>query len=529
MRQYPRRPSLTPTGLVVGHIEIGPDKIVAVARSPSRTSSCPSCGCASARVHSRYQRSLADLPAHGRTVEIKLTVRRFRCVGSICPQKIFAERLGESIAVPFARRTARMESVVHRLGLALGGRPGHSLAERLAIPVSKDTLLRTVRRRAVRPDIPLRAVGIDDWAWRRGCRYGTVVCDLERHRVVALLPDRQGGTAAAWLRGHPAIDFIARDRGASYGEAASKGAPQAIQIADRWHLLENASAAFLDVVRQHIRAIREALASTAIDPSVLTKAERRQWEGFQRRQEATEAVLGLTRKGIPIKQIVRQLGLARMTVRRIVRGGGTDVFRTRISSLEPHLAALDAHWRDGCRNGAELWRRLHNQGFMGSRRVVAEWTTRRRLDETSALENRPRKLLSARQIARLLTIERDHIPREQAYNMAQIERGVPALIAARDLVDRFHAMIRNRKPEELDPWIAAAKESGLSSFATGIASDRDAVRAALMQPWSNGQTEGQITRLKLVKRQMYGRAKLDLLEARLIGGARMNAIELHQN
>jgi transposase len=459
------------------------------------------------------------LPAHGRSVEINVMVRRFRCATPICPRKIFAERLGESIAVPFARRTARLESVVHRLGLALGGRPGHSLAERLAIPVSKDTLLRSVRRRAARPGWPLRAVGIDDWAWRRGCRYGTVVCDLERRRIVAPLPDRQGDTAAAWLRGHPAIDFVARDRGASYGEAASKGAPQAIQVADRWHLVENASGAFLDVVRQHIRAIREVLASTAIDPSILTKAEHRQWDGFQRRQETTDAVLELTRKGTPIKQVVRQLGLARMTVRRIVRGGGTDMFRTRISSLEPHLATLDAQWRDGCRNGAELWRRLSDQGFMGSRRVVAEWATRRRLDETPGLEKRPSKLLSARQIARLLTIGRDQIPREQAYNMLQIERGVPALIAARDLVDRFHAMIRNRKPEELDPWIAAAKESGLASFATGIASDRDAVCAALVQPWSNGQTKGQITKLKLVKRQMYGRAKLDLLEARFIGAA----------
>jgi transposase len=519
MRQYRRRSSLTPAGLSVERIEIGADQIIAVARSPSKMSFCPSCGRASSRVHSRYWRSLADLPAHGRSVEINVMVRRFRCATPICPRKIFAERLGESIAVPFARRTARLESVVHRLGLALGGRPGHSLAERLAIPVSKDTLLRTVRRRAARPGWPLRAVGIDDWAWRRGYQYGTVVCDLERHRIVALLPDRQADTAAAWLRGHPAIDFIARDRGASYSEAASKGAPQAIQVADRWHLVENASAAFLDVVRQHIRAIREVLASTAIDPSVLTKAERRQWEGFQRRQETTDAVLALTRKGTPIKQVVRQLGLARMTVRRIVRGGGTDMFRTRISSLEPHLATLDAQWRDGCRNGAELWRRLRDQGFMGSPRVVAEWTTRRRLDETPGLEKRPSKLLSARQIARLLTIGRDQIPREQAYNMLQIERGVPALIVTRDLVDRFHAMIRRRKPEELDPWIAAAKESSLASFATGIASDRDAVRAALVQPWSNGQTEGQITKLKLVKRQMYGRAKLDLLEARLIGAA----------
>lgn len=409
-----------------------------------------------------------------------------------------------------------MESVVHRLGLVLGGRPGHDLAQRLAIPVSKDTLLRTVRRYAARPSSMLRAVGIDDWAWRRGCRYGSVVCDLERRRIVALLPDRQSETVAAWLRDYPSIDFVARDRGAGYSEAASKGAPQAIQIADRWHLVENASAAILDVVRQHMRAIREAPASNAVDPLLLTCAERRQWDGFQRRKETRDAVLALTRNGVPIKEVVRQLGLARKTVRQIVRGGGLDIFRTRGNTLEPHLATLDAYWRDGCRNGAELWRRLRHQGFTGSRRVVAEWASRRRRDEMPGLAKRPRKPLSARQICRLLTVDRDQIPREHAAAMIQIEQGVPALIAARDLVDRFHAMIRQRTPEELDPWIAAARKSALSSFAIGIASDRDAVCAALKEPWSNGQTEGQITKLKLVKRQMYGRAKLDLLEARLI-------------
>ena len=253
------------------------------------------------------------------------------------------------------------------------------------------------------------------------------------------------------------------------------------------------------------------------DPSLLTCAERRQWDCFQRRKETTDAVLDLKRKGTPIKEIVRRLGLARLTVRRIVRGGGMDMFRTRLNMLDPYLETLDGHWSKGCHNGAELWRRLREQGFTGSGRVVSEWATRRRLDEASA--KRPRKPLSARKIARFLTARRDQIPKCHASDMIKIEEGVPALIAARDLVNRFHAMIRERKPQDLDAWIEAAKQSALSSFATGIASDRDAVRAALQLPWSNGQTEGQITKLKLVKRQMYGRAKLDLLEARLIVAA----------
>jgi transposase len=519
MAQNRRRPSLTPEGLSIGRIEIGPEKIVAVARSASRTSCCPSCGQVSSRIHSRYQRSLADLPAHGRSVEILVTVRRFRCSRRSCPRAIFAERLDESIAVPFARRTARMENVVYRLGLALGGRPGHNLAERLAIPVSKDTLLRSIRRRAIPPVWPARVVGIDDWAWRRGCRYGTVVCDLERRCIVTLLPDRQSETAAAWLRDHPGIEIVARDRGASYCEAATKGAPQAVQVADRWHLIENASAALLDVVRQHMHTIRGVLATNHLDPAVLSYAERRQWDGFQRRKETTDAVLELTRQGVAIKEIVRRLGLARITVRQIVRGGGADIFRPRMSTLDPHLTTLDTYWRDGCHNAAELWRRLREQGFMGSRRVIAEWATRHRLDATMGSSKRPRKPLSARTLARLLTIDRHRIPGDEAASMVLIEQGVPDLIVARDLVDRFQAMIRRRKPEELDSWIGDARASVLSSFAAGISSDRDAVHAALVQPWSNGQTEGQITKLKLVKRQMYGRANLDLLQARLVSTA----------
>jgi transposase len=400
-----------------------------------------------------------------------------------------------------------------------GGRPGHCLAERLSLPVSKDTLLRVVRRHAALPDLALGVVGIDDFAWRRGCRYGTVICDLERRRIVALLADRQSESVAVWLRRHPSITFVARDRGANYGEAATKGAPQAIQVADRWHLVENASTAFLDIARQHMQQIRETLRANVVDPATLTCAERRQWEGYRRRKEITDAVLALARAGTSIKEIVRRLGLARMTVRRIVRGGGTDMFRSRMSTLEPHLATLDAYWRAGCHNASEIWRRLRDAGFAGSSRVVAEWAKRRRLDEAPMADRRPRKPPSARMVARLLTTERDRIPAAFASTMALIEQGVPTLLAARDLLDRFHAVIRTRAADELDAWITAARESPLSSFANGIATDRDSVRAALVHPWSNGQTEGQITKLKLVKRQMYGRAKLDLLTARLLGTA----------
>ncbi len=181
------------------------------------------------------------MPAHGRAVIVEVTVRRFRCAGRACPRRIFAERLAHEAAQPFARRTVRLDRIVHYCGLALGGRPAARLARRLMLPVSRDTLLRAIRRQARCYEAPLRAVGIDDWAWKRGQRYGTLICDLERRCVVDLLPDRDAGTVATWLTARPGISIIARDRGGGYGQASREGAPDAIQVADRWHLMENAS------------------------------------------------------------------------------------------------------------------------------------------------------------------------------------------------------------------------------------------------------------------------------------------------
>jgi transposase len=317
-------------------------------------------------VHSRYERRLLDLPSHGRAVQLRVAVRRFRCATHGCRCRIFAERLDPRVASRAARRTSRLEAIVHHLGIALGGRPAAALARRLMLPVSKDTLLRAVRRPAARDSAPLCVVGLDDWAWKKGQRYGSIVCDLERRCVVDLLPDREVGTVAAWLSRHSEIRLVARDCGGGYGQAAARAAPQAIQVADRWHLMENASAAFLEAVRRSMRSIRNVLGAAVIDPALLTHAERLQHEGYLRREEAYGLIRALARTGTPIKEIVRRTGRSRKLVREIVRGGGGDIFRCRSSTLAPYLAWLDAEWSAGCRNGAELWRRLRVAGFTGA-------------------------------------------------------------------------------------------------------------------------------------------------------------------
>jgi len=265
-----------------------------------------------------------------------------------------------------------------------------------------------------------------------------------------------------------------------------------------------------------MRQIRSVIGAPTVDPALLTSAERIQYEGYLRREEMNAAIFALWKDGVPIKQIVRRTGHHRQTVRRIIRGERSDVFRSRQSSLDAHLPWLDAQWDVGSRNTAALWRKLRNQGFRGSARVVAEWATRRRRAEKAdaqSLAHAP----SARTIARLMTIVRDNLSKAESVMIAVIEGGVPSVVEAREIIADFHAMIRKKAAMDLPSWLDRACQRLVASFGNGVRKDGAAVRAAIVSPWSNGQTEGQVTKLKLVKRQMYGRAKLDLLQARLIG------------
>jgi transposase len=452
----------------------------------------------------------------GLRVGLVLLARRFRCENAVCVRKIFAERFDADVLAPWSRRTGRLDQIVHCLALALGGRPAASFARRLMMPVSNDTLLRVVRRRGTPTFPPPSVVGIDDWAWRCNHRYGTLICDLDRRRTIALLPDRKPATAEAWLTCQPQIPVVARDRGGAYALAAQRALPEATQVADRWHLMENASRAFLDAVAKSMRAIRSAIGAATINPELLTAAERIQYEGYVRREETNAAIIELSKGGATIKQIVRSTGFSRGLVRKVLRGERTDVFRIREGSLDAYLPWLDEQWSAGVHNGAELWRRLKQQGFRGCLRVVGEWAARRRRADkvdAGAISRTP----SARTIARLMTIGPDRLSKAETVTVAAIEAGAPMLVEARQLIADFQAMVRKRSADNLDLWLERAKSSLVASFGSGVIKDEAAVRAAMTSSWSNGQTEGQITKLKLVKRQMYGRGKLDLLEARVVG------------
>lgn len=301
---------------------------------------CPGCGQPSSRRHGRYVRHLTDFPAHGRAVQVRLSVRRFRCGVSCCPTKTFSERVPGCIAFRHGRGTGRFQDLVAYLGWAMDGRPAQALGRRMRFGVSKDTFL-------------------------RGAATGARTMGFEPRAVIDLLPDRDPATVAACLREHPQIEIVARDRNGGYRQAISAALPDATQVADRWHLLQNASDAFLSAVRRAMPAIRKAACSAELDPSILTAAERLQFEGFQRRQQTNILIQRMGAEGVPIKRIVRIAGVSRGLVRRVLRGEREDIFRLRQSSLTPWLPQLEKHWQDGRRNGAELWRRLRSNGFQG--------------------------------------------------------------------------------------------------------------------------------------------------------------------
>lgn len=251
---HPLLPDLP--GLSIHQITRTEGVITVLAHSQTTCASCPSCGHLSSQVHSRYQRTLADLPWSGRSVRLVIQVHRFFCKHPGCARTTFAEAL-PALASRSARRTTRLKEVLERLGLALGGEAAARLTAILGMRSSPDTLLRLLRRLPDDPVEPPRVVSLDDWAWRRGHRYGTIICDLERHRRLDVLPDRDATAVAAWLKRYPSIEIMSRDRSDTYATAAKLGAPQAIQVTDKWHLLKNLSEALQRCLSHHLTTSRK--------------------------------------------------------------------------------------------------------------------------------------------------------------------------------------------------------------------------------------------------------------------------------
>jgi len=524
----------------------GPNLLHVAARGTRPGGRCPDCGRASRAVHSRYRRRPSDLPTLGSRVRVGLVVRRFYCRNPGCGRRTFAERLPELLA-PRARRTLRLAEAQGRVGAALGGEGGARLLSRLAMPASADTVLRLVRRLPLAEPEPARVVAVDDWALRKGRTYGTIVVDLERRRVLDLLPDRAAETLADWLRARPGVEVVARDRSTEYARAIALGAPAAVQVADRWHLLAN-----MRQVLERWLAGAQARLRRLLPPGSDASADTRQRSGrrtgpFPRSAAEMRARAGRRERRTALYEEVRRRRAAAETLLAIGRAVGLAVNTVRKyaaaesfpvperqrpwpSILDPYLAHLQARFAEGCTSPRVLWREVRAMGFPGTDKQVQRWLAQHRTAPT-APPTGPDQLPAlppATQLSWLLIQPPAALSADDAATAARVEQdGETASVAA--LARRFTALVRgcgvgrNADPvaalAELDAWLADARTCGvraLETFAAGLEQDGAAVRAALTTPWSSGQAEGQITRLKLTKRQSYGRAGFDLLRRRVL-------------
>lgn len=524
-----------PEGMLIEQIQITENGLVITVVATSATSCCPCCFQPSSSIHCHYRRVLRDAPCAGRCVQLVLTVRKFSCRNPYCTRKVFAERL-PSFVEPWARTTIRYCQQITSIGLATCGKGGTRLAARLGIHTTRQTILRRIM------DLPdtsagvILFLGIDDFSFRRGCRFGTILVNLESHRVVDLLADREAETSAAWMRQQLDLMVISRDRGGAYASAAAQGAPQAIQCADRFHLLKNLREALEDLVARHLSGARKHQVEVALEEQTPAWLPKRTARGAQTSEALPsvyqqdrialyEQVIKLREQGLTQSAIAQQIGINLRTVQRwLAAGGFPECTRHQyVSQLDSYLPYLVQRWAQGCHNIAQLFRELGALGSQGSYASVRDNIVRRlQFDGRKTAADAPSKLpalVPSRQASFLFLRRPEKLRAQEQETVTTLRQLHSEVDRAYDLVQQFGQMLRNRRGEQLDAWLAEVKSSRLpelQSFAAGIEKDKDAVRNGLTWWINNGMVEGHVTKLKLIKRQGYGRAGFPLLRKRVL-------------
>lgn len=536
-------------GLKLENAAIDAEAVSFTLTSTYLPATCPVRTRKTTRLHSHYGRTVADLPWSGRRARLLLNVRKFRCPRKGCPRKIFTERLPDLVE-SYARKTTRLHEVLELVGFALGGEAGARLIRRLGMAASPSTLPRYIRSAATDIHPAPEVIGVDDFSMRRGRRFGTIIVDLERHHPIDPLADRSAATLSAWLQARPSARTIGRDSSKEYARGIAKGAPTAVEVLDRWHLLKNPREALermLDRNQQSLGKI-ELPSSTRPDktsnsprtsgytPSPRSPSEQARSRAARKRRHACyKKVRELHSRDMSMRAIDQKPSISRYAARRYVN---SDTFpehrshRRRPSMLDPFEPYFQKRWEEGCRNGLRLWRELRERGYPGSRERVAWWVQQRREEPAPTTPNKylsrsgespggsgATRGSSPRRQVWLLVREPEDLSDDEREALTRMLGACEDVVAAYPLAQQFVRMFRPREVEAFVPWLEAAEASGvanLQSFSGELGRERKAVQAALILPCGNGQTEGRTNKLKLIKRSMYGRANFDLLRQRVL-------------
>jgi transposase len=523
-----------PEGMQIDQIQITENGLIIAVVATHPASCCPLCSELSFSIHSHYRRVLRDAPCSGRRVQLVLTMSKFYCRNLLCERKIFTERL-PAFVEPWARTTIRYCEQITSIGLATCGKGGSRLAARLGIQTTRQTILRRIMGLPDASAGVILYLGIDDFSFRRGCRFGTILVNLEGHRVVDLLPDREVETSAAWMRQQLDLMVVSRDRGGIYASAAAQGAPQATQCADRFHLLKNLGEVVEDLLTRHLSASRKRQVEATLEEPTPAWQETRQprrsrtpEEGLslyqQDRLARYQQMLQLHEQGMTQSAIAQQIGVSLNTVQRWLVNGCPQTARgPYVSRLDRYLPYLFQRWTQGCHNIAQLFRELEARGYQGSYASVHDNIVRRLLFDGRKTpgdsSSMPVPLPTPRQAAFVFLRRPEKLRTQEQETLVTLRQIDPEVDLAYGLVQQFAQMLRTRTAECLEAWLAQVQSSNLpelQSFATGIEKDKDAVKAGLTWWINNGVVEGQVTKLKLIKRQGYGRAGFPLLRKRVL-------------
>ncbi len=523
-----------PKQLAIMDIEMSDDVLTITALSTQAYPCCPLCGKPSARIHSLYLRQVADLPCSGRQVRLLVQVRKCFCDTLDCIRKIFVERLTPFVE-PWARVTQRLFQIVQVIGLATGGRLGVRVTSRLGIQTSRHTILRRIMALPTEPVGQITELGIDDFSFKRGRTFGTLLVDLQSHQVLDVLPDRKAETAAAWMASHPEIRVVSRDRGGDYAAAAQTSAPQAIQCADRFHLMTNLSKSLEGFLSRHLAAYRMQAdpesRATPLSPAQgkgpPKKNPKHAQESQAKREERLaqyQQVVALRRQGFSQTAIAAQVGVSHATVSRWLRDGTFPEQKSpqRRTRLDPHLKVVAESWEAGCHNIAQLHRELvaagHTLTYRNVYRQLVRYLPEGRKKSASDSQL-PRSPVLARQAVFLLLRRPEELEAEDQETLALLRSLHAEMDQAYELVQQFTQMLRMRTGEQLDAWLENVRTSQireLQGFVAGVERDKKAVKAGLTLPQSNGMVEGKVNKLKLIKRMGYGRAGFPLLRQRVL-------------